>query len=87
MQNPLSDADIQALLRLLAIVENRVTETCDSLLAQQLRDGFAAGGLVPRDADTAAVGGAIAQLQLRYRYALGEYSERPTDDTCETHDC
>jgi hypothetical protein len=86
MQNPLSDADIDALLHLLAIVEDRVSEACDRTLAQQLRDGFTACGLLPDDAQTDAVGGTIAQLQVRYRYSLGEYTERPTDAASETHD-
>jgi hypothetical protein len=86
VQNPLSDADIEALLRLLAIVQDRVSQARDSLLAQQLREGFAACGLLPGDAQTDAVGGAITQLQVRYRYSLGEYTERPADGACETYD-
>jgi hypothetical protein len=87
MQNPLSDPDIDALLHLLTIVENRVSEARHSTLAQQLRDGFAACRLLPDDAQTDAVGGAMAQLQARYRYSLGEYTERPTNGACETYDC
>jgi hypothetical protein len=86
VQNPLSDADIEALLRLLAIVQDRVSAACDSLLAQQLRDGFAACGLLPGDAQTDAVGGAIINLHVRYRYSLGEYTEPPADGVSQTHD-
>lgn len=80
MQNPLSDADVAALLHLLAIVEDRVIEICDCcLLAHRLRAGLMACGLLPGDAQADAVAGAIAALQVRYRYSLGEYAERPTD--------
>lgn len=82
----MSDPDIGALLLLLAIVQDRVSETCNSLLAQQLRDGFAACGLLPADAHTDAVGGAIADLEVRYRYSLGEYTERPAIGLSQTHD-
>jgi hypothetical protein len=77
VQNPLSDPDIEAMLHLLAIVQDRVSQAGDSLLAQQLRDGLAACGLLPGDAHTDALAGAIANLQARYRYSLGEYTERP----------
>jgi hypothetical protein len=85
MQNPLSDTDIDALLRVLTIVEDHVVEACGSIVARQLRDGFVASGLLPDDAKTDVVGRAVAQLQLRYRYSLGEYEERPADGASETH--
>lgn len=86
MQNPLPDADIGALLCLLATVEDRVGHACDTPLAQQLRDGFAACGLLPSDARPDSVGTAVAQLHARFRYSLGEYSERPIDLACEGQD-
>ena len=79
MQNPLSDADTDALLRLLSLVEGGVRAAPDRTLARQLRDGLAACGLLAGDATLDAVGGALAQLQVRYRYSLGEYTERVTD--------
>jgi hypothetical protein len=86
LQNPLSDDDIDALIRLLTIVEDRVSKACDSLLTEQLRDGFVACGLLPGSAHTEAVGGAVANLRIRYRYSLGEYTERPTKVGCEPYD-
>jgi hypothetical protein len=85
MQNPLSDADVDALLRVLTIVEDHVVEAWSSVVARQLRDGFVASGLLPDDAKTDVVGRTVAQLQLRYRYSLGEYEERPPEGARETH--
>jgi hypothetical protein len=79
VQNPLSDADSDALLRILSLVEGGVRAAPDVILARHLRDGLAACGLLAGDAPLDAVGGALAQLQARYRYSLGEYTERVTD--------
>jgi hypothetical protein len=79
VQNPLSDADSDALLRLLTLVEGGVRAAPAAILARQLRDALAACGLLAGDAPLDAVGGALAQLQVRYRYSLGEYIERVTD--------
>jgi len=76
VQNPLSDGDSDALLRLLTLVEGRVREAPDSPLAQALRVALAGCGLLSGDAPTNAVSGALARLQTRYRYSLGEYDER-----------
>jgi len=86
MQNPLSDADIGALLRLLTIVEDNVIETRDSILARQALDGLVASGLLPDGAKTDVVGCAVAQLQLRYRHSLGEFTERPPYSASQTHE-
>ena len=79
MHNPLSDDDSEALVRLLIIVEGSLEEDPGCALARRLRDSLAASGLVAGDAPVEAVGEALAQLQARYRYALGEYTERVSD--------
>ena len=82
MHNPLSDDDSEALVRLLGLVEASLEEDPSCPLAQRLRDSLAACGLLAGDAPVEAVGGALAQLQARYRYALGEYTERAIGVTC-----
>jgi hypothetical protein len=83
VQNPLSDRDSDALLRVLAIVAAGVREAPDDPLVRRLRDNLAGCGLVAGDAPTEAVGGALAKLQARYRHSLGEYAERETTGAAE----
>lgn len=87
MQNPLSDRDSDALLRLLALVESGVREAPDGPFGRRLRDGLAEWGLLAGDAPNAAVSGALARLQARYRYSLGEYTERVATGAAEQGDC
>ena len=80
MQNPLSDADSDALVRLLTLVEDGVRAAPDGIVARQLRDALAVCGLLAGDAPLHVLAGALAQLQVRYRYSLGEYFERDGAD-------
>jgi hypothetical protein len=79
VHNPLSDDDSEALVRLLILIEGSIEEDPSCALGMRLRDSLAASGLLEGDAPVEAVGGALAQLQARYRYALGEYTERVSD--------
>jgi len=79
LQNPLCDRDSDALLRLLTFVEGGVREAPDGPFARGLRDALAGCGLLAGDAPADAIGGALAHLQVRYRYSLGEYAERERD--------
>jgi hypothetical protein len=46
-------------------------------VARHLREGLVARGLLAADDPAAHLGRALAQLQARYRFSLGEYTERP----------
>jgi hypothetical protein len=88
VHNPLSDDDCSALLHLLAVVEASVDADPDGLVARHTRDGLVACRLLAADDPTREVGDALARLQARYRFSLGEYIERtigpaaePTDDS------
>jgi hypothetical protein len=79
VHNPLSDDDSEALIRLLTLVEGSLEEDPSCALGRRLRDSFAASGLLTAGAPVEAVVDALAHLQARYRYALGEYTERVSD--------
>lgn len=80
MHNPLSDADSNALIHLLTVVEDSVGRSPDSPLTRQILDGLAACGLVAPHTSTDGAGAALAALQVRYRYSLGEFTERAHGD-------
>ncbi len=82
MQNPLSDDDCSVLLHLLAVAEAWVDAEPDGPLARQVHEGLAAHGLLAADEQARGIGPAIAQLQVRYRFSLGEYTERATGERC-----
>jgi hypothetical protein len=76
MHNPLSDDDCSGLLHLLAVVEASVDAAPDGLVARQLRDGFVSFGLLAAGDPIREVRDALARLEARYRFSLGEYTER-----------
>jgi hypothetical protein len=83
VHNPLSDDDCSALLHLLAVVEASTHAAPDGLMARHTRDGLVACGLLATDDPTREVGDALARLQARYRFSLGEYTERTIGQAAE----
>ena len=86
MRRPLSDPDAGAIIGLLAIVEGELlVGSLDVELADRFRDRFVRAGLLPEDAGLGTLRRALAELNQRVRYALGEYAEPPAPEGPSTH--
>jgi hypothetical protein len=83
VHNPLSDEDCSALLHLLTVVEVTVDAAPDGLVARHTREGLVACCLLAADDPIRELSAALAQLQVRYRFSLGEYTERTTGRAAE----
>jgi hypothetical protein len=86
VHNPLSDDDCSALLHLLAVVEVSVDAAPDGLVARHTREGLVACGLLAADDPIRELSAALARLQVRYRFSLGEYTERTIGQAAELAD-
>jgi hypothetical protein len=86
VHNPLSDDDCSALLHLLAVVEASVDAAPDGVVARHIRDGLVACGLLAADDPLRELSGALARLQVRYRFSLGEYTERTIGQAAQPAD-
>jgi hypothetical protein len=71
---------------LLSILEGDLLgEVLDVELAGRLRDRFVRAGLLPEDAGLGELRRALAEMNQRVRYALGEYAEPPPPEGPTTH--
>jgi hypothetical protein len=85
-RRPLSDPDGRAIIGLLSIVEGELlVEGLDVELAGRFRDRFVDVGLLSLDAGLGELRRALAELNQRVRYALGEYAEPPVPEGPTTH--
>jgi hypothetical protein len=85
-RRPLSDPDAGAIIGLLAIIEGELlVESLDVELAGLFRDRFVRAGLLPEGAGLGELRRALAELNQRVRYALGEYAEPPAPEGSTTH--
>jgi hypothetical protein len=76
---PLLQRDAQALIGLLAVVENEaMNDQLDVGLRNHLSRRLASVGLMTDAADSRQLRQALNDLNHRLRYALGEYEEPPT---------
>lgn len=78
--NPLSSRDAYAIAGLLAALRGAVATQPSELLVRRVLDRFANCGLLPPGADETEVADAVSDLEHRFRFALGEYGERPSLD-------
>lgn len=78
--NPLSSRDACAIAGLLGVLRGVVTTDRSALLVSRVRDRFVTVGLLSKRADQDDVGEAVAALERRFRFALGEYAEPPWRD-------
>ncbi|HEX4698731.1 MAG TPA: hypothetical protein VH857_05130 [Actinomycetes bacterium] len=71
---------------MLAILEAELLgEVLDVELAGRFRDRFVRAGLLPEGAGLGELRRALAELNQRVRYALGEYAEPPAPEGSTTH--
>jgi hypothetical protein len=85
-QHPLSEPDSAAIIGLLSILEGELLgEALDVELAGLFRDRFVRAGLLPEDAGLGELRRALAEMNQRVRYALGEYAEPPPPEGPTTH--
>jgi hypothetical protein len=86
MRRPLSDPDAGAIIGLLSILEGELLgEALDVELAGLFRDRFVRAGLLPDGAGLGELRRALAEMNQRVRYALGEYAEPPAPEGPTTH--
>jgi len=82
--HPLGQRDAAALVGLLAVLEGHlITGDLDRHVIDHLNSRLRIDGLVGRDAGPAELRLALADLNHRVRYALGEYDEPPAPGTGE----
>lgn len=75
--NPLTSRDAYVIAGLLAALRGAVTTETSELLVTRIRERFVSATLLPQGAGSASVAAAVADLERRFRFALGEYGERP----------
>jgi hypothetical protein len=86
VRRPLSELDSAAVIGVLSILEGELLgEALDVELAARLRDRFVGAGSLPDGAGLGELRRALAELNQRVRYALGEYAEPPPPEGPTTH--
>jgi hypothetical protein len=76
--NPLLSSDAAALIGLLAVLEEAIwTDMLPGDFAEKVQARFARAGLLRAQAEDRDLRQAVADLNQRLRYVLGEYDEAP----------